>query len=675
MLKKYLERFVACLIATAFFVPLLVFPDSFIFPFIVPKILFFRSLVLLMFFSYVALLIVSWKEYKPRISVIHWAVLLFFFSFALSTFFGVDWYKSFWDNHERMLGLFTIAHYVLYYFVVSSLVKEWRDIQWLSRICLGVGGLVMLLGVWQRVVDTEFLLNRGSGRVASTLGNAIYYSGYGFFLLCFGALTCLKERVLAWKWYAAIPAFLGFVGIFLGGTRGTLFGLIVGIVVLAVYYAIGLREHPHIRKIIAASMGIIVCCGIGLFFFRNTSFVQNIPAVGRLLNTSFTETTASTRILAWNIAFEAWQDKPIIGWGPNNYFYAFNTFYRPEFLNYGFQETWFDNAHSALFNTFAVQGTLGGITYILLFLAPLYALYVGYRKQRIDIHMAAIGSAFLVGHFVHNAFVFENPTSYLFFFWFIALMSAWVKHADDSSSEQTTSRVVPAGLLSILGIIALFFIYTTDINPARANTRALQSVRSSYSLSPDVVSEYKSAVSVPSPHIDDIRSDFARAFVEQLPNYARANRIDDINELYTIAYADLIANKVLHPLDIRTHVLLSRLLQYGASLQQNSDVLIEANNVIDEAIALSPKRQQLVYLAVPIKRDLGKTDEAIQLLEQSIADDPTIGHGWWRLAALYHDLGQNENAKETLLRAEEQGVVFDSESKQIVEELKQSLGE
>ena len=672
MLKRYLISFIKVCIGLTFVVPLIVLSESYIFPFIVPKIVLLRSIIIAMVVCYVSLLIVSWKEYAPRLTMIHGAVMLFFFSFFISTFFGTDWYKSFWDNHERMLGLFTITHYILFYIVVSQVITEWKDIRYIARCVLALGGIVMIIGMWQRFVDPEALLNRGSGRVASTLGNAIYYSGYGMFLFFFGLLIAYKEQIKEWKWFAYSIAALGALGIFLGGTRGTVFGLIGGLGILALYYMIGLREHARVRQSIAVGLvGCIIVAAI-LISFRSTSFVQNIPAVGRLVNTSFTETTASTRIMAWQIAFDAWKEHPLVGWGPNNYFYAFNKFYRPEFLQYGFQETWFDNAHSALFNTFAVQGTLGGVSYILIFLLPSIALFWAYRHKRIDVHVAAISTAFLAGHFIHNAFVFENPTSYLYFFFFIALVHVCTK--DTSCVKDTTDRsMLSWPVFGVIGVIGLCIVYATNINPARANMRALDAIRASYELNPLVVSIYQDAIAIPSPHIDDIRSDFARSFVERLPDYARANRIQDLETLYPIVDADLQKNLALHPFDIRTHILFSRLLQYGAALQQDEIQLQKADSIINDARALSPKRQQLAYLAIPLKQALKKNDEIIEWLEQSIQDAPMIGHSWWRLAALYYDMGDVSRAKETLEKAAQQGVVFDSESAPIVEELKKKI--
>jgi hypothetical protein len=81
-----------------------------------------------------------------------------------------------------MLGLFTTSHYVIYYFIITSVVSTWDDWKLLLRSFLFAGSIVMFIGLLQRYFNPNLLLNRGSDRVSASLGNAIYFSGYGLFL-------------------------------------------------------------------------------------------------------------------------------------------------------------------------------------------------------------------------------------------------------------------------------------------------------------------------------------------------------------------------------------------------------------------------------------------------------------------------------------------------------------
>lgn len=666
-MQNQLKNVIKCLTYLTFFVPLVVIPSSYIFPFIVPKILLFRSLTILMVGVYILALAVNWQEYRPKFTAINLGVGLFYLSFAISTFVGVDWYKSFWDNHERMLGLFTITHFALYYLVLTSVFKELKDWKWFLRVFLGAGAVVMIVGFWQKYIDHQALLNNGGDRVSATLGNSIYFSGYGLFLFFIAFYLWIKEPLRlrsGWAWYALVGGLLGFFGIFWGGTRGTVIGLMAGIGVLCLSYIISLKEHKKARQIMGGILVLAVVL-MGVFYiFRQTNFVQSIPAVNRLVNTTLDPKTP--RFMAWGIALEAWQDKPVFGWGPNNYFYAFNKFYHPEFLESGWGETWFDNAHNVVVNTLAVQGSVGILTYFGMFGVAIFMLWRGYKRKEIDAHLVSVGSAFLVAHLISLVTVFENPTSYLYFFFFMAFVNSQISNIQypiSNSKEQYKSLSI--GLILTAIIISLLFIYVTDINPSRANKNTLLAIRGLYQ-GQDGAQLFKLAESVPSPHIDDIRNDFVRTATQDISKLMQNKQVDQAKALFDLAYGEIQKNLLLHPLDIRIHIQMGQLGILGAQLKQDPTYFIQADQILLEALKISPKRQQIQYMLSGLELQLGKKDEAIKLIQDSINNDPLISEGWWRLALIYQQLGNTTEAKKTISEALAKGIKFDDQGNQVM---------
>ncbi len=680
-MQKKLEYLIKILIGITFFVPLIVVPSSYIFPFIVPKIIWFRSLTLLALGLYILLLSSDWTKYRPRLTSINIIVTLFFASFTISTFVGVDWYKSFWDNHERMLGLFTIFHYTIYYFIITSVVKEWKDWKCLLRTFLFAGGLVMFIGFLQRYLNPEMLLNKGATRVSATLGNSIYFSGYGLFLMFIGYLLAVKEVVKKtnpWFWYAVAGGLFGFWGIFGGGTRGTLLGLIAGIGILMISYLFSLKEHKKIRQ----GLGGLIILGIiliGLLFnFRQTNFVKTIPAIGRLVNTEISST--NTRVMAWGVAIDAWQEKPIFGWGPNNYYYAFNKYYRAEFLEHGWGETWFDNAHSVIFNTLAVQGTTGILVYFGIYLVAIWVLWRNYKKGNLDAHIMSVISAFLIAHLVSLVTVFENPTSYLYFYFFLAFVNSQVINHTQGASvssdkleiKDRNSKNISTGLAVVVGLVILLMIYSTNINPARANKNALSAIRNLYQDIDQARELYALASTTPSPHIDDIRMDFARTADSAIKELISVKQVQKANELFDLAYSEIKKNRILHPLDIRVQLLQVQLVFTGMQLKNDPKYLTEAKEAAEDALLKSPRRQQIQYLLAPLRINFGQTDDAIKLLRDSVDDDPKIEEGWLRLLMLYQQLEYIDEAKQIITEAEENGIVWGEQGKQIVNSILQN---
>jgi O-antigen ligase len=676
-MSRKLEYVIKFLIGATFFVPLIVLPSTYIFPFIVPKIIWFRSLTLLMLGAYILLLSSNWAKYRIKLTSVNVMVGLFFVSFAISTFVGVDWYRSFWDNHERMLGLFTIFHYAAYYFVITSVVKEWNDWKWILRTFLFAGGIVMCIGFIQTYINNDLLLNGGvTSRVSASLGNSIYFSGYGLFLMFVGYLLAIKEKTKKtnlWFWYAVLGGLLGFWGVFGGGTRGALLGLIVGLGVLMISYFFSLKEHKKIRLGI---LGLIILSVISLgllFNFRQTDFVRDIPGVGRLVNTQISGGTASTRIMAWGIAVDAWKEKPVFGWGPNNYYYAFNKYYRAEFLEHGWGETWFDNAHGVVMNTLAVQGGFGILVYLGIYIIAIAMLWREYRKGGIDAHMVSIGSAFLVAHLISLVTVFENPTSYLYFFFFLAFVNqqstiSRIRRTNNdqrSNNKQTGSKQVSNGLLVMVVLVMSLLIYSTDINPDKANRATLDTIRSMQA-GENFVEMYNQAVNIPSPHIDDIRNDFARSTTQVIAKLIQSGNTETADMLYVLVAGELQKNIELHPFDIRVHLQLAHLNMSGAQIKQDVSFLLEAERLLEDALSKSQKRQQIQYTLAALKMQINKSDEAINILQDSIDNDPNIGEGWWRMALIYREIGNTDKAKEVLEEAIDAGIVFDEKGKSVV---------
>lgn len=671
-MQKRIELFLKVLIGATFFIPLLFFPKSFIFPFIVPKILGFRILTLLMLGAYVILASMDWARYKIRFTWLNISVVLFIFSFGLSTFFGADWYRSFWDNHERMLGLFTVAHYVVYYFIITSVVRTFEDWNWLLRTFLFAGSIVMGIAFIQQF-NNEFLLNTSGNRSASTLGNAIYVGGYGIFLTFIGCLLVIREKHNFWKWFAGITGVLGFLGIFFSGTRGAFLGVMAGVIALFIFYFFNLKENKRLRTIIIS----VILSGLAffgiLFLFRATNFVAHLPLVGRILHISISGLSTTTRGMAWGIAVEGWKDYPVIGWGPGNYYYAFNKYYRPEFLRFGYRETWFDNAHNIVLNTLTERGLVGVIIYLSLFGVAIYMLLRAYKKNSLNLHVVGIGMAFLIAHLVQTMTVFENPTSYLYFFFFLAFINAQVALAEMPNEEKNlsfTNKPLPVGVAVVSAVFVLLFIYSTDINTARANKATFQVVKAVYKLE-DPREAYKLATSIPSPHIDDIRNDFARVVTEGLRQYVKSKKPELAIDLFKLVYEELKKNRIMHPKDLRVHSQLTLLLQEAATLSGNKKLLSEAEVIMEEGLKASPKRQQFIYTLAGLKIQLDKKDEAIALYKQAIADDEKISESWWRLALVYSVFDRMGDALNLLKEAESKGIVFDADGQEVIKEILQ----
>jgi len=658
MKDSVLRKIAKYLIYFSFLTPLLVLPSLFIFPYVVPKVIFFRSAILLASGVTLVLYLYSLKSKKDSknklFTPISVSLALFLLSLIVSTFLSFDWYRSLWDTQERMLGLSTLVFYFVFFFVIKYIFNSWKE--WRDAFITfgGVGVLVSLIGIIQKI-SPNFLYNRGSDRVLSTLGNPIYLGGFGLFLLFAGLLFFFKEK--GWvKWYSATVSLFGFASIITSGTRGSLLGMFTGFIFIAVLYIILKQGRQKTRNIILGILILGSVIGIGLFTFKDTSFVKSVSTLNRIAHISPFEGTAKTRLMAWDVAVEGWKEKPIIGWGPNNYYYAFNKHYNPEFLTFGFQETWFDNAHSVLFNTLATQGAFGLFSYLLIFVASGFCLWKVYkRNEEEEVFIFLFGSGFLIAHFVHNLFVFENITSYIYFFFFLGFLDFLFTNNKKEEYRHNVSKlaIIPSLLLALTGILFL------NVNVAGANITELE-VRKLMTSgdNEESLKKYEETFKWKSPYQYDISWDFSTDVLYVIPNIYSYNQ-EIARNFFDVAVSGIESVMVQYPNDVRA------VLAYMDLMRSGGIVLFEIPGAQEDVLEklklaeeLSPRRQQIEYAKITFLAGTGEVDEAIKMAQETLSRNENIAEAYYQLARIYEFNKQHKEILPVLDAAIKRGLVF-----------------
>ncbi|MCX6779881.1 MAG: hypothetical protein NT034_01735 [Candidatus Magasanikbacteria bacterium] len=341
-------------------------------------------------------------------------------------------------------------------------------------------------------------------------------------------------------------------------------------------------------------------------------------------------------------------------------------------MDYGYGETWFDNAHNIIMNTLAVQGAFGLISYVGFFVAAICSLILAYRQNKIDYHFMIIGGAFLVAHFVNKITVFEDATSYLYLMFWLALINSMTNVSPvifgntNSSKEIFSEKKIGAGVISIVAVTASLVVFIFNIQNATANQKNLLAIRSISTDASGDLTLVKDALAFNSPHVDDIRSNIASSVANTVSNNWQKMDKNKANEILNLTIENLEKNLQLHPLDIRNQLSLSQLYQLQAMINNNASYLLKAEMTLEDALSKSPRRQQIIYTMSGVKVQLNKPDEAIKLVESAIEDNPRISESYWRLAYIYKMMGKDDKALEILKLAEKNGIKFSDKEREII---------
>src|SRR3989338_3096159 len=132
-----------------FLIPFVPFPvsSSFFFPFITTKAFIWRIIVEIIFAAWVLLALFD-PNYRPKKSLISYAILGFIVCIGLADLFGVAPIKSFWSNFERMEGFITLLHLGMFFIVISSVFREIDWKRWWN-VSLAASFLMVLYCVFQ----------------------------------------------------------------------------------------------------------------------------------------------------------------------------------------------------------------------------------------------------------------------------------------------------------------------------------------------------------------------------------------------------------------------------------------------------------------------------------------------------------------------------------------------
>lgn len=622
----------------------LVFLPIVIFPFVFSKLIAFQVLIGLTFPAYLLLARME-PSYRPPRHLLYSSIGIYFIALLLSVLFSVDPSRAWWGNQERMNGLFTLVHFFAWLTMTIGLVRTER--QWVRflgyEVVLSV--IMAIVAILQRPFPT-LLLFRASSRVGGLLDNPIYMAAYQIFNLYFILWLWSKTKERTTRVFLLIAAAIDLVAFFLAQSRGAFIGLLVGLVI---FFAIrGLLMKDRRARLATAGGLILIFAGYGLLFAaRNTPLVAESP-FARLV--AFNEGGTTTRLIAWKIAWEGFLQKPIFGWGLDNFHILFNEKYNPQSMRFGLTETWFDRSHNTVLDVLSMTGIVGTIAFFAIFVAMAIVLIRGYRKGQLDAHALAILCALPVAYFVQNLFVFDHPAAFSMSFLMYAFVIAITREefqADHPTTESAPERVksFSPGLATALGCAALLLVWRGSVLPFQASRSAISA--NNYFSANYVAEAHAFALQAsqrPTMYLDEQTFLLVRNLVP-LVSSGSINSYKNAKDLIDLTKNLLTEEIRRHPKNAYTIYLAARFYQETGRLYPAD--LATAEAYYRQAIALSPKRQQFWYSLADFYQRTGRLSQSTDIQKQLLSFDPEQGQPYWvyGISLAYQQNNKKEGAE------------------------------
>jgi O-antigen ligase/Tfp pilus assembly protein PilF len=614
-LQKILRYTLLCGIFIIPFIPLLVAHNMF-FPFITGKNFAFRIIVDLLAGVW-AVLAYREASYRPKWSWIFAALTAFVGIIAIADFFGENPLKSIWSNFERMEGLVGLIHLFAYFLIIISVFKTEKLWERFFNVLLGVSVIMGIYGLFQLfgVLD----INQGGVRVDSTFGNAAYLAVYNLFNIFIAAFMLLKQKREIWLRiaYCSVIA-LNLVILYFTETRGAILGLLAGVFVATALIAFLEKESVIIRKgAIGILAGVLLIIG-GFFAVKNTSFVKENTVLSRFASISLKEKTTKSRFMVWNMAMNGFKDRPILGWGQENFNFVFNKYYDPGM--YG-QEQWFDRAHNVFFDWLIAGGILGLLAYLSLFASVLYLLWFG-----VDI-LSVVSKSILTGlfaaYFFHNIFVFDNLISYIMFF----SLLGYIHNANTKIGKvelmfnKISARiktVFSGGVMDIMiaplvVVVVIFSLYFFNYKAIATNLTLLDGIKPHKEGLVKNLNLFKKALAYNSFGTQEVREQlpqvvFTVAGIKGVPQEIK-------NEFLKLADSELKAQIKAVPDDARGQL-------FYASFLDKFGRYDEAITYYKKALKLSPNKQAIYFGLVGAYLNKGENKKALEFAKTAFELEP-----------------------------------------------------
>ncbi|HUT96461.1 MAG TPA: O-antigen ligase family protein [Candidatus Paceibacterota bacterium] len=634
------EAFVKILrwgIFISLFLPLVIF-SQYLSPFHFGKVVIFRALVEIMAVFYISLIITD-KKYRPKWTLVLTSVSIFTFLYFFSGLVGNNFYSSFWGTIERMGGIFSFLHYWVYFIILISVIKKEVDWNKVLKVSVLVGFLSILFAYGQRLKLGNFFVGWQHGnRVIGTIGNPALFAGYLLFILYLAILFLSRKTTPSWqKGFFAAVLILGIPVLLMTGVRGAIISLFGSLVLLALFFIFS-QKNRKIKIFLLVAIIVFVIFSTIIWLERNKDWVQNNDLLQRITDISLKSETIQTRLWSWESAINGWKEKPILGWGPENFtFLHMKYFDSRHFTGLGSETIW-DRAHNIILEMLSTMGIVGLLSYIFIFFSIFYILIKKFKQKQIENSDFGIIIAMLIAYIGQNLFIFDTFANYFLFFLILGYINR--PYLPEQEEDVPVTKDPSIFLTTILLIIAIVLIFQTGIKPAKANyacTRAI--VAGQKGEANEAFQYYKKAIDYDSPQVNyDIRHKLAVFTIQVIEAQRQKDKTIDVNLAhYTIE--QMKKNIEKFPLDTTPYLYVGRM--YILLIDEEADTAGKlAEEFIGKALDLNRKNPRIWYELGQAQLSLDKYKEAYDSFKEALNINPQVAISYWFLGMAAYENGR-----------------------------------
>ncbi len=571
----------AILLAVGLIAPLVVVPGIF-FPYVVPRNILFRVAVELATAALV-LRILHGASVNVRREPILQALVAFLFALVVSAVFSPARNHSLFGDFERMGGVWAWLHLTLFLVVLRSL-----DDRYLHRLLQAA--LAISLVASAHAIAGHFF-SFGSG--LTVVGNPGLLAGYLLLALAVALwLACTHARH---RWLYLAAGAIDLAAMVWAANRSSVLGLATGAVAGSVLFALGSRSGRR-RWIPVGLVAGSIACVVGLVAIDNAvrdvgSTIALPTSLRRIAATDFAGVDA-IRTIQWDAAIAGFRDRPVPGYGPDNYHLVWSAHFDP--LSEKLGADIFDRTHNQFLEILATTGIIGAISFLAVWLAIGYSLYRSFVEKRLTAAQMSVLAGANIAYAVYLVF------------WFVDINAAilWLLLGAVAASRRNPLPVVRAPLqpasnpLALAGMLVTALtlalaLYTQAYIPLGANIAlaTLDSPQGDRKLGFEAVRTLGTSRASQTSHTPLVLGQFVNvlAATQQRGAVDWADR-EGVHQTFQTAIAAFDAELARDPLNDRLHAHAAELMIEAHSFYGARSYLERAITLATRGVELSPRR-------------------------------------------------------------------------------------
>ncbi len=609
------------------FLPILVYNNA-LFPFVFLKGFTFRLVVEILFLLAIFLLIKD-NFYKLPKNYLALSLSLFLLFLPLVSLFSVNGLENWWGNFERMEGGFYYVHLLVYFWLFISYFRAdqlWRKF----FICIGISSILIDIFALAQKIGIPMWFYNYSGRVGGTLGNAAYLASAAVFNLVF--LLFFFHKYRSYRWLSVTAIALNLLTILASATRGSILALLVVSFLFLVFsfFKKGFLPQKQ-KKLLGATLGIFVLGVFSIFLFKDSPLIQNVEWLRRMSSISLSESTASSRLVAWGYSWQAFQDKPIFGWGIDNYDLAFN-----KYFDHSMSEEWFDRAHNNYFDILVTGGIFSLLLYLIFIFSVFLVIWKLYKKDKIDYWTWQIFTFIWLAYLIQNIFIFDTVNTWIFVVPFVAFL-VYLQQAGQAVFQEKYVIIWPAwsknALLLAASLGTVFIVYASIIKPLQSNILAFKAyqlfVDKDFSSSLEKLDRATSQT-YNNYGVNDILLGFYRILEPDL---------EKIPPAVLLQIVDLFSQRQL---EIRSKIKFVSIDIFSMTKNINEQNIDRDIKILNELLEESPNRKAMYFQLGQLYALRNDKENSVANFEKAMAIKKD-GGAIWNLATAYYFLKDTEN--------------------------------